>query len=240
MSGRVRLVGIQVDNVNMDEAVSRCMVFLRLGGSHLVVTPNAEMLQACRESKALRAIVADADLVVPDGAGVVLASRLAGAPLKERVAGIELADAVLGLLAERGGSVYLLGAAPGVADAAARALGQRHPGLRVGGCHDGYFGPQEEHAVAQTIRAAQPDLLLVGMGVPRQEHWLSQWLETTGATVGMAVGGAFDVWSGRTRRAPRWMRRTGLEWAYRLLAEPQRLRRMLAIPRFLWAALWEH
>ncbi len=240
MSGRVRLVGIQVDNVNMDEAVSRCMVFLRVGGSHLVVTPNAEMLQACRTSRTLRAILAEADLVVPDGAGVVLASRLAGTPLKQRVAGIELADAVLALLAERGGSVFLVGAEPGVADAAASALATRHPGLRVAGVHHGYFAPEEDEAVAQAVAAQHPDLLLVGMGVPRQECWLSRWLPVTGATVGMAVGGAFDVWAGRTRRAPRWMRRTGLEWAYRLAAEPRRLRRMLAIPRFLWAALWEH
>lgn len=230
------VLGVKLHLVSREEAAGRIEGFMGEPGFHLIVTLGPEMVMRARRDEAFRAAVEAADLVVPDGIGVVLAARWCGIPAPGRVAGIDLLEELCRRLAARSGRVFLLGAAPGVAEVAARRLQERHPGLQVAGVLDGYF--RDDQAVVEALQASGADLLLVGMGSPRQELWMLQHGSRLGIPVGMGVGGSFDVLAGRLRRAPRWMIRLGLEWLYRLLREPGRLGRQMALPRFLLAVLF--
>lgn len=265
--GRVEILGIGVDVVTAKEAVERVASFWREGAAEerepgrerepdrgerrpvegaprpraarQVVTLNPEMIMAAQESAELREALATSALVVPDGIGVVWASRVLGTPLPERVAGIDLAAALLEVAAREGRKVFFLGGKPGVAEEAAERLCRRCPGLRVAGVHHGYFTEAENDRVVEVIAGASPDLLLVGLGAPKQELWIRRHRDRLGAHVAIGVGGALDVFAGRVRRAPQGWQRLGLEWAYRLIQEPRRYRRMLALPRFAAAVLWD-
>lgn len=202
------------------------------------VAINPEKVMRARREPSLRPVLEGAGLRIPDGVGVVLASRLRGGRVRERVTGIDLMLAVAEEAARRGWPVYLLGAAPGVAERAADALVRRFPGLRVAGTGDGYFRGRDAE-VCERVRRSGARILFLALGSPAQEYWLSAHLAETGCRLGMGVGGSFDVLAGRTARAPAWMRRLGLEWLHRLLREPARYRRMLVLPVFLLLALAE-
>lgn len=213
---------------------------------HLVVTANPETVLRARSLPELALAISHAALVVADGVGVVWAARRLGTPLPGRVPGIELAEGLLEHCARQGWPVFLLGGRPArdgdppVAEKAARALQRRWAGLRVVGTWHGYFSRDEENAVLGAVAKARPALLLGGMGCPRQELWLSRhaaFLGTCGVRVAVGVGGALDVWAGETRRAPAPLRRMGLEWLWRLLREPRRIRRQLQLVRFVLAVL---
>ncbi|MBO8142323.1 MAG: WecB/TagA/CpsF family glycosyltransferase [Firmicutes bacterium] len=216
----------------MAEAVGRCEGLILRRRPATVVTVNPELIMHAARNPGVARAVREADLVVPDGIGVVWASRVFGRPVPERVPGVELAGALLGLAAARGFRVFLLGAEPGVAEEAARRAKRRHPRLVVAGVHHGYFGPEQEPAVLDLIRRARPDIVLVGMGAPRQELWIARHRHRWSVPLAVGVGGTLDVLSGRVARAPRWMQRAGLEWLYRLLRQPARIRRAAALPRF--------
>ena len=166
-------------------------------------------------------------------------ARVLGLPVTERVSGVDLMERICERAAERKYSVYLLGARPGVAGAAAQALEARCPGLRIVGAHHGYFTPEQEPEVVTAIAQAQPDILFVAFGAPKQEKWIRQHLAELQVPVAIGVGGSFDVFAGRVRRAPRWMQRAGLEWLHRVLREPSRLPRVWALPRLVWMTLRE-
>jgi N-acetylglucosaminyldiphosphoundecaprenol N-acetyl-beta-D-mannosaminyltransferase len=234
------VLGVRVDAVGRDEAVARIAALAQRPEPSVVVTLGVEMVMAAQRDPAFRRIVNDAALVTCDTIGLLLASRLRGGPLRGRVTGVEL----VGLLAARSASagdlrLYLLGSGGDTAQRAADALRRSYPGAQVVGARDGYFSEDESAAVAETIRASGANLLLVGLGSPKQELWLTRWLRTTGCGAGMGVGGSFDVYAGNVRRAPVLLRRAGLEWAYRLAKEPRRWRRQLALPQFALAALGE-
>lgn len=215
---RVQILSTGVDKVTMAEAVERCIGFLNDARPHLVVTPNAEIVYEATRSSALAAILKGADLVVPDGAGVLLAARILGNPVPEKVAGVELATNLLQELSHRGmGRIYLLGATPEVVKMAAARIGERFPGLNVVGFRDGFFSQDEESAVIDQIRVSRPDVLFVGMGAPRQEFWLHRHLPELGVRLGLGVGGTIDIWSGAAKRAPAWMIRMNLEWLFRIV-----------------------
>ncbi|WIG61727.1 MAG: D-glycero-beta-D-manno-heptose 1-phosphate adenylyltransferase/ D-glycero-beta-D-manno-heptose-7-phosphate kinase [Ktedonobacterales bacterium] len=205
-------------------------------GTRQIVTLNPEIVMAARRDAALREAIAGADLVVPDGIGVVWAARLRGMPLAERVTGVDLLDAIAGLAAARGWGLYLLGAAPGVAELAGARLREQHPGLRIVGACAGSPVREREGEITARIRASGADLIFVAFGSPAQERWIARTRGELGAAVAVGVGGAFDFLAGRVPRAPGWMRRGGLEWLYRLWREPWRWRRMLALPAFALAA----
>lgn len=193
-----------------------------------------------QRDRRFRALVSRSALSLCDTIGILLASRLRGGPLRERVTGIDLI-APLAERSARAGDVrlFLLGGAPGVAERAARALVDSYPGLRVAGSRDGYFEPKESAAIAAAIAASGANVVLVGLGSPKQEYWLEEHLAATGCGVGIGVGGSFDVLAGVVRRAPPLLRRLGLEWLYRLAREPGRWRRQLALPQFAAAAIRE-
>lgn len=205
-------------------------------GTH-VVTLNAEMTMQAEQNPGLAKAIANADLVIPDGAGVVLYLRLQGKWV-QRCPGIELAETLLCQAAHIGKSVpvFFYGGAPGVAQTAAKAWQRRFPGLAIADTQHGYISPLEEQQLRQTLKDLQPGFIFVGLGVPRQELWIAQNRHLCPNAIWIGVGGSFDIWAGVKSRAPAWLRNNHLEWLYRLYKEPSRWRRMLALPQFAWRA----
>lgn len=215
---RSQILAIGVDKVTMQGALDLCLGFLASMEPHLVVTPNAEIAYAAAHDPELAAILNRADLVIPDGAGVVLASRLLGDPVPQKVAGVDLATNLLHALhIRKRGRIYLLGARPEVVSEAARRISLQYPGLHIAGYRDGYFTPDEEPAVIEAIRNANVDILFAGMGAPRQERWLSKHLKELNARLAMGVGGTIDIWAGAAPRPPQWMIQANLEWLGRIV-----------------------
>ncbi|MCG8400434.1 MAG: WecB/TagA/CpsF family glycosyltransferase [Firmicutes bacterium] len=235
---RVSILGVPVDRLTVEQYVERVAEMIRLGRPGRIITLNPEYLfKAVTGSPGLVELVNRADLVTADGEGIVWAGRVADATFPERVTGIDLMLALTRRATTEGWSVYLLGAAPGVAEEAAENLRLRYPGLEVAGTCHGYFKAGEEAAVARRVREAGPQLLFVALGAPKQEQWIDRHIDGIGPVVAMGVGGSFDVVAGRVTRAPRWMRRLRIEWLGRLFKEPSRWRRMLVLPRFAWLVL---
>ena len=228
---RIDVLGVGFDNVTMDEAVSRAMDFLAEEGTHYVATPNPEIVEVCRENPAARAAVNGADLVLPDGIGVIKGAAMLGTPLRERVPGIEFAARLMARMAEEGRSLFLLGAKPGVAEEAARRLTVQYPGLRIAGTHDGYF--QDDAPVIEAIRRSGAEAVFVCLGAPKQELWMAKNGAATGARLLCGLGGSLDIFAGNVERAPQFWREHGLEWLYRLCREPRRIGRMMKLPLFL-------
>ncbi len=233
----VRFLGIPVHNVDSREALQILDSFIRERKPRQVVTVNPEFVMAAQRDAAFRDVLLRADLSLPDGVGLLLGARILGTPLKERVTGVDTVVRMAALAAERGYRLYLLGAAPGVAEETARRLVQANPGLRIAGTYAGSPAPEEEDAIVARITAAAPDVLFVAYGAPKQDLWVARNLERLQVPVAMGVGGAFDFIAGRAKRAPVWMQRMGLEWLHRLIHQPWRWRRMLALPRFLFAVI---
>ncbi len=231
------ILGVTFDNVTMEEALSRLSAMVEEKTPGYVVTPNAEMVYASGENPELRELISRAALVVPDGVGVTMASRILGRPLRARVPGVDLGYRFAGVCAEKGFRLFLLGAKPGVAEDAAAKLKEVFPGLIIAGTQDGYFS--DEAAVVDKIRAARPDAMLVCLGCPRQESFMARNLEALSPIVMLGLGGSIDVYAGCVRRAPKIMQKMGLEWFYRLCREPWRARRMAKLPLFLCAAVGE-
>ena len=229
------VMGVSFDNVTMDEALERAKEILAGDRAAYVVTPNAEIVYETMQDPALRDLVNGADLVLPDGAGVVLASKILKDPLKEKVAGVDFADNLLGVLAQTGGSVYLLGSKPGVAELAAEKMLAKHPGLTIAGMADGYF--KDEAPVVEKINAVKPDVLFVCLGAPKQEKFMVAHRDELQVKLMAGLGGSLDSFAGTVKRAPRWMINLSLEWLYRLIKEPKRFKRMLRLPKFLWAVV---
>jgi N-acetylglucosaminyldiphosphoundecaprenol N-acetyl-beta-D-mannosaminyltransferase len=210
----------------------------RLGlrqGTH-VVTLNAEMTMQARQNSDLAGVIRQADLVIPDGAGIVLYLKARGKPV-QRCPGIELAEDLL--QKTPGCTVFFYGGAPQVAEDAAQRLQRRYAGLTVIGTQNGYLGESEMPAFLERLRSLNPQIVYVGLGVPRQEYWIAAHRHVLPDALWIGVGGSFDIWGERKVRAPEWLRNNHLEWVYRLYQEPWRWRRMLALPQFAGQAFLE-
>lgn len=228
---RIDVLGVGFDNLTLKEAVEAGARLLHEDGAHYVVTPNPEIVEVCRENPAACAAVNGADLVLPDGIGVVKGAAMLGTPLKEKTPGIEFAAGIMGKMAEEGMSLFLLGAKPGVAETAAEKLKTEYPGLKIAGVHDGYF--KEDAPVVEEIAASHADAVFVCLGAPKQELWMAKNGSATGAKLLCGLGGSLDVFAGVVERAPKFWTEHGLEWFYRLCKEPKRLGRMMKLPLFL-------
>ncbi len=230
-----RILGVPVDAVDRKAALAHLVALVEQGVPAVAVAVNPEKVLAARENPWLLRFLEGAALRIPDGIGIVWASKRQGGTIRSRLTGMDLFLSLIETAAGRGWPVFLLGARPGVAEAAGRALCAAHPALRLAGVRDGYFPLDEGGQVAAQVRAAGATILFVAMGSPRQEHWLFEHFEETGAVLAMGVGGGFDVVSGRVRRAPTWVQALGLEWLFRFLLEPRaRWRRMGKLGRFVW------
>ncbi len=233
----VAVHGLRVHNVTMGAALDIIDRFLREGSPHHVVTLDASMCVLALDDQELRRIVASADLVTPDGAGILWACSAFGSPLSERVSGVEIVDQLCRLSPDRGYRLFFFGSAPGVTDDAADKFRAKYPGCNIVGTRDGFFTPDDEPALIEEIRAARPDILCVALGIPKQEKWIARHRDALGVPVLIGVGGTFDVHSGRVKRAPRWMRRLNLEWLYRLAKNPRKIGKVMTLPKFMLMTL---
>jgi len=232
---KINVLGVGFDNVTMDEAVTRGIELMEQPGFHYVVTPNPEFVLAAEKDEEFRAVLNGADLVIPDGIGVIFSAKLLGTPLKSRVPGIEFSAGMLAHMDKVGGRVFLLGAKPGVAELAGQRIKEQFPNLTICGTHDGYF--KEDEPVVQAVKEAHADLLFVCLGAPRQEKFMAQHGPELGAKLAMGLGGSLDVYAGVVERAPERWQKLNLEWAYRLKKEPKRIGRMAKLPLILVKAV---
>jgi N-acetylglucosaminyldiphosphoundecaprenol N-acetyl-beta-D-mannosaminyltransferase len=208
----------------MESALGRIESMVQEGGHHLVATVNPEFVMRARSDREFARVLESASLCIPDGQGVVWAARRQGCEMSGPVTGVDLIPRLAGLCAKRGWRMFLLGAAPGVADELARRLRADHPDLKVDAAAD--------DESAELVRQMRPDVLLVAFGAPKQEMWIDHAARAAGVPVAMGVGGSFDYLTGRVPRAPAWMQRAGLEWLFRLGRQPWRLKRMAVLPRY--------
>lgn len=231
---KVSVLDVAINVITMNDAINVITdEFLKSDKSHLIATANAEMVMMANHDKELHEILNSADLVVPDGAGVVWASNKLGCPMKERVAGYDLVQKLLYELKNSKVSFYFLGSSPGVAEKAKIYAETKYPGVNIVGTHDGYFSVEEEEMIVQEIQKLRPDILLVALGVPRQEKWIKKHFAELNTPVTIGVGGTLDVMAGVVKRAPLWMQKAKLEWLYRGLLQPKRIGRLMALPKFV-------
>ena len=232
---RVEVMGVPIDNVTMDEALEAARRLLEQHGASYCVTPNAEIVYETLSDENLRKIVCQADLILPDGAGVVLGAKILGTPLKQKVAGIDFANNLMRTLEHTDRSFYFLGGKPGVADTAAEKLREKYPELTVCGTHDGYF--QDAAPILAEINELRPDVLFVCLGAGKQEQFMYDHRKDLNVGLMIGLGGSLDGFAGNVKRAPQWMIKLNLEWLYRLIKEPWRIGRMMRLPKFLLKVL---
>ena len=220
---RTTLFSLPVDVLSMDESIDEAERLIAAGGCHQHVVVNAAKIVKAETDPELRASIENAAIVNIDGQAVVWAARALGAEVQERVAGIDFMDELLARAADRGWSVYFLGATDEVVSRVVEVERDRHRGLRIAGSRNGFWSKDEEAAVVAEIAAAKPTIVLLAIPSPNKERFAAAHLDAMGASLVVGVGGSFDVVAGLTKRAPRWMQRAGLEWFYRLMQEPGRM-----------------
>jgi N-acetylglucosaminyldiphosphoundecaprenol N-acetyl-beta-D-mannosaminyltransferase len=239
MQPSVEILGVRIDDVTFADLIAAIPRFVKEGTPHQISTVNTEFLIAARRDKAFAHVLRQTSLNVPDSVGILWAAHWLGHPLRERVTGSDGIYRIAQLCARHGYRLFLLGAAPGIAERVGTALTADNPELTVCGTFAGSYQREHETAIVQRVREAQADILLVAYPTVPQEKWIARNLYKTGAAVGMGVGAAFDFCVGVQTRAPCWMQRLGLEWLYRLIREPSRWRRMLALPQAAWLVFWQ-
>ena len=237
MSKKVSILGVKIDKINMDEALSKASSAMKRGKPCRVFTPNPEIIMMAKKDDGFLDILNNADMLLPDGIGVVIASKLKKQPLKTRVAGYDFLVRMIEIIEKEGKGIFLFGAKPGVAESAKEQLELKFPTLNVCGTHSGYFEESESDKIIEEINVSNADALVVCLGAPAQERWISKHSEALKPTVIIGAGGALDVLSGYVKRAPKYIQKIGLEWLYRALCNPQRIPRLIALPRFLIAVL---
>ena len=228
---RIDVLGVGFDDLTREDAIDMCKRLIDEHRSAYMVTPNPEIVMAAWDNPGLHEAICGADLVIPDGIGVVRAARIIGTPLKERLPGIEIGEAILEYAAASGKSVFLLGAKPGVAETAAAKMRELFPGLDVCGTNDGYF--KDDGPVIEKINAARPDFLMVCLGAPKQELWMAENAPKLDVGLMAGLGGSLDVFAGTVSRAPKLWQRMNAEWLYRCIKEPWRFRRISRLPLFI-------
>lgn len=237
----MRILGARVDHVSMAQAVSTAAEGMRNQPPFVIVTPNSEIVVQANKNPRLMEIMEQAGMVVPDGIGLVIASKIVGQPLEERVTGIDLMYRLLDYASQNKLSVFFLGGKPGIAELAASKAQEAYKGLKVAGTQHGYFkglhtgveNSQEELEIVDRIKRLEVDMLFVALGAPNQEFFIDRYKDMLGAKLLMGVGGSLDVLSGTVQRAPEFWQKHGLEWLYRIVDDPKaRLKRSAALPIF--------
>lgn len=229
---KVRIYGVPISKMSMDQTVAYLTNVIEQRQPHQVITANPIMVMAAQDDPAYLSMMQRAELIVPDGTGVVWAAKYVGEPVVERVPGYDLIHELMKVGESRSWKVYLLGASNEVIQAAAEKLRTAYPSVKLVGIRDGYFKDEQDAEVIQDIVDAAPDILLVGRSAANQEPWIGKYKKQIGVPVMMGVGGSFDVLSGKLKRAPVLFQKLRLEWFYRLMQEPWRYKRMLLLPQF--------
>jgi exopolysaccharide biosynthesis WecB/TagA/CpsF family protein len=239
LGGEVKLLSYPISRLSTIDLLDQIDAWMQSNAFHHVVTLNPEMIMIARRDPVFDVVVRRADLTLPDGVGLLLAAKWRGTPLPERVTGSDSLPHIAERAAARGWRLFLLGAAEGVAEQAAAELVRRYPTLQIAGVYAGSPAPEDEEAIVERVNAARPDLLFVAYGAPEQDKWIARNSTRLNVRMAMGVGGAFDFIAGIVPRAPQAWRNAGVEWLYRLIKQPWRWRRMLRLPRFLLAAMYE-
>lgn len=238
-TSRIHFLGCKVDRYNFEETVAKVKEYMQGTDSIQIITLNPEMVMNAREDEQLHELIGTSQIITPDGISIVWATKKLGDPVPERVTGIDLMERLCKEAAEVGWNVFLLGGAPGIAEKAADNLTKKYPGLQIVGTHDGYFKDEESEEITKMIKMSCTDILFAGMGAPKQEFWIRKHMWPAGVKVSMGVGGSFDVLSGTKKRAPHIFINLHLEWLYRLLIEPSRIKRQMVLPKFVGLVLKE-
>jgi len=233
----ISILGVPIHDVTTEETLTLIDQFVRDAVPRQICTVNPEFIMLAQKDKEFKQILDRSALNLPDGIGVLWAAKRLGHPVRERVAGSDLVGLIANRAQTTGWRIFLLGAAEGVAEQAAIKLRARYPQTNIVGTVAGSPRPEDEAKIAAQIRSSGANVLLVAYGAPKQDKWIARNLEHTGVPVAMGIGGSLDFIVGTQKRAPRWMQRVGLEWLYRLIREPWRWRRQLALPKFVWAVL---
>ncbi|HAS73651.1 MAG TPA: glycosyltransferase [Clostridiales bacterium UBA8960] len=229
----VKIFGVRFDKVTADEANRKFLAMMESDRLGTIYTPNTEMIMKAQQDLEFKAILNEGDLVVPDGIGVVLGSKIHHLGLTERVPGIELMSMILEYCNRTGKSIYLFGGRPGVAELAATNIRSAFPNLKIAGLRDGFYNASDAFGILDEINEKKPDVLFVALGAPKQEKWIHSNKKILNTCVAMGVGGSLDVWAGTAKRAPLFFQKFGLEWFYRLLTQPSRIMRMMSLPKFM-------
>lgn len=235
MGDFMKILDVRLDEVTMDEAVDRVKSFLNEDKMHLICTPNPEMIMTAQDDEEFKSILNSSELNIPDGTGIVWASKKLSGNINERVAGFDFIHRIFELGKDKDISFYFLGSKPGVAELAGKKIEENYLGTRVVGSRDGYFSLEEEKKVIKEINSKNPDVLLVAMGAPKQERFINKYKDKLNCKVAIGVGGCFDVIAGNVKRAPKIFIKLRLEWLYRGLTDFKRLKRLGAIPKFMIA-----
>jgi N-acetylglucosaminyldiphosphoundecaprenol N-acetyl-beta-D-mannosaminyltransferase len=233
MSKSISIAGIKIDNITMDQAVEKVYKFISTNENHAIYTPNAEIMMDGIKNKELKNILNSADMLVADGAGVVLASKILKRNLKEKVSGFDLVKALLISSKNRPIKFFLFGGKPGIAETASANIICDYPGAEIVGTRNGYFSEEDEPEIIEQINKSRADILLVCLGAPKQEEWIHKYKNQLTVKTSIGVGGTLDVLAGNVKLAPDFFRNHGLEWLYRLFKEPWRFKRMLRLPKFI-------
>lgn len=233
----LEILGCRLDELDAVAATDRILEFAQRRAAAHVVTLGTEMIVYAQRDPEFKSIINQSALSLCDTIGLLLVARLRGSRLRERVAGVELIEDICQDAARLGLPIFLLGGTEGVAASAAAELRKRYLALQIAGEHHGYFTDEESDAIVKQIASSGAAILFAGLGFPRQEFWLARYLAATRCGAGLGIGGSFDVLSGKVKRAPGVWQRLGLEWFYRLVSEPHRWRRQLALPQFVWLVL---
>ncbi len=242
---KISIFGVEILNVTFEESAKILKEFLQEDKLHTIVTPNTEIVMACKKDEKLKNLINDQDLVIPDGIGLVIGSKIRKKPLKERVTGFDISMELIKIAHEEGYSLYLLGGEPGIALQAQKKLQESFPGLDIVGTQHGYFkgthlgqkGHPEELAVIADINEKKPDIIFLGLGFPKQEIWIEEYRNKLKSKIIIGNGGVLDVIAGKSKRAPEIFIKLNLEWLYRLLKDPSRIKRQMAIPKFLFSIM---
>lgn len=241
MNERVDIFGVEIHNTSLNKLIQDLKEHLKEDKGISIFTPNTEIVMQAKKSDTEKKILNSATYIIPDGIGLIYGARLRGIELKERVTGYDTSMALLDIANQNGYGLYLLGGKEGVAEKAVESLKITHPGIRITGCHHGYFegshlgkelSPEEEQII-DDIKSNNTDILFVGFGFPRQERWINDNIDETGVKVAIGNGGVIDILAGDAKRAPDIYIKLGLEWLYRLLKDPSRIKRQIVLPLFI-------
>ncbi len=239
MRNLVEIVGVNIDNITFEDAAKKLEEFLNSENIKMIFTPNSEILVDAVKDLHFTEILNSGDLVIPDGIGVVIASKFYGKPIKERVTGYDLMCRLIELAYHKDKSMYFLGGKEGVAEEAAERLRQKYDNIKIVGMHNGYFDEEEEKIIIDSIIELKPDIIFVALGAPKQEKWIYENRNKLPVKIAMGVGGSIDGIAGRVKRAPSFYQKAGLEWFYRLMKEPKRFKRTLKLPKFILLSFYD-
>lgn len=227
------IMNVPIDKGNLEDATQRIKKLLEEEGCSQVVTPNTEIIMSAQEDKELMNIIKEAQLVIPDGIGLIYASKIKNKGLTERVTGVDLMSEILEVCNKNNKSIYLFGGKPNVAKIASENILKKFPNIKIAGIQDGYYKPEEEADIIEKINLSQADILFTALGAPKQEKVIYKYKKQLKVKLAAGVGGSIDIWAGTVKRAPKIYQNLGLEWFYRLIKEPWRYKRMLVLPKFM-------